>query len=399
MTRRRIVAGGLAGVVGAVCLAMLAAGSAPAARTDACPGPKIRTAAGCQSRAAAARGVQAVVKQFVQQNDLRAALLRIDLRNRTLARVAAGESMVGVPANLRMNLRIGSIAIPYEIDVLLQLQDAGKLSLDEPLSNWLPEIEGSDRITLRMLATATSGLNDWVQENPDFAATFYANVFRQWTSDELLDIALARPRICDPGQCFHYAHTNFIVLAKVIQKVTGKPLPKLLRKRVLRPLGLRHTVISGKPDIPPPVLHAYTSDRGVYEDSTFWSPSWSIAETMIMTSTIGDMIKSAKALGSGALISKAAARERLAPTTATLPPFSDTIYYGLGVIVDDQWLVQNPEMQGYTAIMAYLPSRRISLALTATKGQAAAATTTNFSEELFKSISEYLTPDRQVLFP
>ena len=382
-----------------MCLALLASGSAAAARTDACPGPKIRTAAGCQSRAAAARGVQSVVHKFMRQNDLRAALVRIDLRNRTLARVAAGESMVGVPANPRMNFRIGSIAIPYEIDVLLQLQDAGRLSLDDPLSNWLPEIAGSDRITLRMLGTATSGLPDWVQENPAFATTFYSNIFRQWTSDELLDIALARPRICDPGQCFHYAHTNFILLAKVIQKVTGKPLPKLLRNRVLRPLGLRHTVISGKPDMPSPQLHAYTSDRGPYEDSTFWSPSWTIAETMIMSSTIGDVIRSAKALGTGALISKAAARERLAPTTATLPPFNDKIYYGLGLVIDDQWLVQNPQMNGYTAIQAYLPSRKIAVALTATKGPAAAATTTNFSQELFKSISAYLTPDRQPDFP
>jgi hypothetical protein len=67
--------------------------------------------------------------------------------------------------------------------------------------------------------------------------------------------------------------------------------------------------------------------------------------------------------------------------------------------VDDKWLVQNPAMNGYTAIQAYLPTRRIALALTVTKGQAATATTTNYSQELFKSISEDLTPDPQVLFP
>jgi hypothetical protein len=82
---------------------------------------------------------------------------------------------------------------------------------------------------------------------------------------------------------------------------------------------LRNTAISSLPAIPPPVLHAYTVDRGPYEDSTYWSPSWTIAESMIMTGTIGDVIKSAKALGRGALISKAAERERVAPTTAGLP--------------------------------------------------------------------------------
>jgi CubicO group peptidase (beta-lactamase class C family) len=57
----------------------------------------------------------------------------------------------------------------------------------------------------------------------------------------------------------------------VIQDVTGTPVEKLLRNRILRPLGLRNTRISALPRIPPPVLHAYTADRGPYEDSTFWS--------------------------------------------------------------------------------------------------------------------------------
>jgi hypothetical protein len=117
-----------------------------------------------------------------------------------------------------------------------------------------------------------------------------------------------------------------------------------------------------------------------------------------MTGTIDDVIKSAKALGRGALISKAAARERIAPTTAGLPGFSQSLYYGLGVMIPDTWEIQNPELNGYTAIQAYLPSRRISVALAVTKGERAAATATNYSEELFQTISEYLTPDHPAKF-
>jgi hypothetical protein len=147
------------------------------------------------------------------------------------------------------------------------------------------------------------------------------------------------------------------------------------------------------------VLHAYTSDRGVYEDSTYWSPSWTIAENMIMTATIGDIVKSAKAIGTGALISRRAARERVAPVTARFPGFSRRLYYGLGILVANGWQFQNPEMQGYTAISAYLPSRRIALGLTVTKGKAAAATDTNFSELLFSELTQYLTPGHAVLIP
>jgi D-alanyl-D-alanine carboxypeptidase len=393
------VAGGIA-VAGTICAILLASRPAAAAdRGSPCPDAKIRTASGCTSLAAAGREIRAIVDRSVEDNGLRAALTRVDLGGRTIARVSAGESMAGVPANLRMHFRIGSIAIPYVIDLLLELQDERRLSLDDPVSNWFPELPNAERVTLRMLANSTSGYADWIQENPDFIRVLFADVFRQWQTRELLDIALARPLLCEPGACFHYAHTNFVILGNVIEDVTGRPVAKLIRRRILGPLGLRNTAISGLPGIAPPVLHAYTADRGPYEDSTFWSPSWTIAESMIMTSTIGDVIRSAKALGRGALISKAAARERVAPTTAGFPGFSQDVYYGLGLVILNTWEVQNPELNGYTAIMAYLPSRRISIALAVTNGERAAATGTNYSQQLFQAISEYLTPDHPARFP
>lgn len=384
----------------AICMALPTAAPAAANKTASrCGTGKIRTASGCTSLAAARRHVKKIVNQTLVEQHLRAALVRVDVGDRTLATASPGESMAGVPANLRMHFRIGSIAIPYLIDLVLQLQDQGRLSLDDPVSKWFPHLPNANRVTLRMLASVTSGYPDWIQENPAFINTLYANPFRQWTTQELLNTALARPLICDPGTCFHYAHTNFIILARVVQKITGRSLQTLLRRRVLAPLGLRHTQISSLPRIPEPVLHAYTSDRGPYEDSTYWSPSWTIAEDMIMTGTIGDSIKSAKAIGTGALISRRAARERVAPVTARFPGFSRRLYYGLGIVVANGWQFQNPEMQGYTAISAYLPSRRIAVALTVTKGEIAAATGTNYSELLFSELTEYLTPDHAVVFP
>jgi D-alanyl-D-alanine carboxypeptidase len=384
----------------AICIGLATAtAQAAAASGSRCGARQIRTASGCTSLAAVRRHVHRIVRRTLARQDLRAALLRVDVGNRTLVTAASGESMAGVPASLRMHFRIGSIAIPYLVDLLLQLQDQGRLSLDDPVSKWLPGLPNARRVTLRMLASATSGYPDWIQENPAFSTELFANPFRQWTTHELLDIALARPLICAPGTCFHYAHTNFNLLTEVIRKVTGRPVKTLLRRRILGPLGLRHTEISSLPRIPDPVLHAYTSDRGPYEDSTYWSPSWTIAEDMIMTGTIADAVKSAKAIGTGALISRRAARERVAPVTARFPGFSRRLYYGLGILVANGWQLQNPELQGYTAISAYLPSRRIALALTATKGKAAAATETNYSELLFSELTQYLTPGHAVVVP
>jgi D-alanyl-D-alanine carboxypeptidase len=387
-------------IAAAICVALPASSAGQAADTASrCGAANIRTASGCTSRPAARRHVKEIVKQTVGEQGLRAALVRVDTGDRTLATASPGESMAGVPANLRMHFRLGAIAIPYVIDLVLQLQDKGRLSLDDPVSRWFPDLPNADRVTLRMLASVTAGYPDWIQGNPDFLDTLHADVFRQWTTQELLDIAFGQPLICDPGECFHYAHTDFVILGRVVQAITGKPVGRLLRKRVFGPLRLRHTDISALPKIPAPVLHSYTSERGPYEDSTFWSPSWTIAKDMIATGTIADVIKSAKAVGTGALISRRASRERIAPITAGFPGFSRSLYYGLGINVANTWQFQNPQLNGYTAISAYLPSRKISLALAVTRRAAAAATDTNYSEVLFAQIADYVAPNHPVVLP
>jgi len=394
----------LVALLTAVVTCVVLSGSAWAAddrASSGCPAGKIRTAVGCTGFAEAGQEVKTIVRQTVRDDDLTAALVRIDLRGRTLATASPGESMAGVPATLRMNFRIGAIAIPYVVDLLLQLQDRGKLDLDDPVSRWLPDLPNADRVTLRMLASSTSGYPDWIQGNETFYEAHLADVFRQWTTPELLDAAFAQPLICEPGKCFHYAHTNFSILGKVIHRITGRPVASLLRQRVLDPLRLRHTEISGLPRIPEPVLHTYSADRPeadpIYEDSTYWNPSWGISKSMLMTATIADVIRSAKAMGTGALISRRASRERFAPITAGVPgipgpQFNEDFYYGLGVLVLNSWQFQNPEINGFTAVSAYFPSRKIALAVTATRGPQAATTGVNYSERLFKALSLYLTP-------
>jgi D-alanyl-D-alanine carboxypeptidase len=380
--------------VGVAAAVVVLAATAPADAGQSCSGSQIRTASGCTSLGDAGKRVKQIVRETMAAEGLRAALVRVDVRNRTLVKTSPGVSITGVPANLRMQTRIGSIAIPYVIDILFQLRDAGRLSLDDPLSKYLPGIADADKISLLNLATATSGLPDWIQENPSFLNDLYGNPFQQFTTDEILDIALQRQRICEPGECFHYAHTNFVIIGKVVSKVTGKPLRTLLQKRILRPLGLRETHISALPEMPRPYLNAYTAARGPYEDSTAWTPSWGISSSLTMSSTIGDVVKAAKAMGRGTLLSRRSAKERFAPYTAELPGFNRNLYYGLGVIIENTWAIQNPELNGYTAIQGWLPSKKMAVGLAVTKGpRAAAQTGENYSELLFAELTDYLSPD------
>jgi CubicO group peptidase (beta-lactamase class C family) len=188
------------------------------------------------------------------------------------------------------------------------------------------------------------------------------------------------------------------VLSKVIARVTGRSVASLMRQRIFKPLGLRHTAISTEPAMRGPVLHAYTAQRGPYEDSTYWSPSWTLGAGSVMSSTIGDVALSARALGTGALISPRASRERFAPTTVGMGGFTKHLYFGLGILVVNGWYLQNPQLNGYTGAMAYLPGRKLSIAVVATH-LLGASDELAYAPLLFAKLSAYLSREHTVVVP
>ena len=103
---------------------------------------------------------------------------------------AVGESMTGVPATTGMHFRNGAVAISYVSTLLLKLVDEHKVSLDDKLSKWLPEVPHADRVTLGQLAQMTSGYGDYVIGNTELNDALYADPFRRWTAHELLQYAV-----------------------------------------------------------------------------------------------------------------------------------------------------------------------------------------------------------------
>lgn len=141
-----------------------------------------------------------------------------------------------------------------------------------------------------------------------------------------------------------------------------------------------------------PVLHAFDGERGRYEDSTYWDPSWTLAEGAIMTSNIADILKSAAAIGEGTLVSPQSHAAQIAPETAKFKPWNAAAYYGLGVFVADGWIIQNPSFAGYAATMVYLPAQKLAIAVSVTLKEKASMSG-NLSTDLVKEIAAYLAPE------
>jgi CubicO group peptidase (beta-lactamase class C family) len=366
---------------------------------SACEPGQLLVSSGCVGRRGARRHIEAMVREAMPELGLRATIMRVDTGEQPLVNAGFGNSMKGVPASPKMYFRIGSIAIPYLINVLLQLEDEGKLSLNDKLSKYRPNFPEANEVTLRMLADVTSGYPDWIQGNEPFQKQLLENPFRQWTSNELLHWAFTEPVACAPGTCFHYAHTNFAILSQVIAQVTGESVSKLVRERVLEPLGLDHTQVSRYPAMPGEALHAYTGERGVYEDDTFWSPSWSIGDGTIMASPMADVVRGAREIGRGDLISAHADAERTAPTSVGIPPFTKSIYYGLGITVANGWEFQNPFIDGYTGVSAYLKAQDISVGIVTTQLPQSSANGKANATTLMVRLAEYLSPKHPIELP
>jgi D-alanyl-D-alanine carboxypeptidase len=327
------------------------------------------------------------VEDSLKKYKLNAAMAGVWVDGKRISTVASGESMTGVPVSTDMHFRIGSVAIPYLTTELLKLVDEGKVKLDDKISRWRPDLPHADEITLKMLASATSGYSDYVRD-PKFLAELYKNPFRQWSAEERVKISVSKPLVKPPGAGFVYSHANWVILGDIISKVEKKPLAEVMRNEILKPLGLAQTENPSTAEIADPVLHAFDNERGVFEDSTYWNPSWTLAPGAIMTGTLEDLGKSVTALGEGKLLTPESYKEQITPVSKV----SSTASFALGVFVQKTWLLQNPSFAGYQATVAYLPSKKIAIATVATQGTGNNADD-NSSTAVLISIANHMAPD------
>jgi D-alanyl-D-alanine carboxypeptidase len=341
---------GLTACVVVTCLALTGLVSAPASAAS----PR-------------AADVVAAVRELQQQYSLRAVVIGVWIGRKELVSGAIGNAYPGVRANRRMHFRIGNTTESMTSTLLLQLVDDGKIRLDDPISKWYPSLPRADEITLAMLAGSTSGYFHYVNSDA-FIDAVHAYPFRHWRPDELIQIGTEMPMLFEPGTSWAFSDTNFVILGEILRRVGGKPVAEQIRERILEPLGMRHTAMTTTAETPPPVLHGYTDERGVYEDATYWNPSWA-TYTGNMTSNLADMGRWAQAVGSGTLLSRASYTRMFAPASVGLGPLTSDFHYAMGSAVANGWILGGaPGLMGYTGIVSYLPSKRIRVVVFTTTG-------------------------------
>ena len=222
---------------------------------------------------------------------------------------------------------IGSLTKTFIAALVLRLQEEGRLLLDDPVSKWLPEYPVAKRITVRMLLSHRSGIFDYFS-NPRYESLVFRRPRHHWKVAEIL--ALKGPRYCLPGQCFHYSNTNYVLLGKIIKKVTGVSAAAGIRDRFLFPLGLRNTFFQGEEPIGKLPAEGYLALRNGYRhfaDGSRLRPNTSAATVAnaagAMVASVRDVSDWQDALLSGTVLQPASLAEMLA--------FDKRSGYGLGM--------------------------------------------------------------------
>lgn len=158
---------------------------------------------------------------------------------------SAGQADVesGQPPGPDTQYMVASISKTFTSVLVLALRDAGKLSLDDPVEQHIPESKHAG-VTIRQLLVHVSGM----QREP--AGDVWDNLVFPKTTEELLTSWNEAERIGRPHDRWHYSNLGFSLLGEVVARIEGESWYDVLRARVLEPLGLRRTTLGLAPEGP-----------------------------------------------------------------------------------------------------------------------------------------------------
>ena len=383
--RRVLIVGLVLGATVAGCTSTTD-GAAPSTATSAATTPATGVVTGDDPRA---QQISDIVAKALTELKLATVVFGVWQGDVEIARGAVDAPSVQPATAVDARVRVGQPMEAMLGTVMLQLGAEGKLDLDAPVEQYLPTLVNADRITPRMLANSTGGTPDYVYDE-DFGARVAANPFAGYTFDELLGFAQQKPPWFAPGTTFKYSHTEMAALVEVLEQASGQSLEQLMAERVFAPLGMTASSAHQNNAIEPPMMHAFTSQRGVYEDSTFWDPTWGFNGGM--NASVADLGRWLRALDTGELLSPADATESLSPTATGTAPAPGKPYFAYGSVVSGGWILGNPSLNGYQGFTAQHrdPSLTIVVWSTAAMGN---PETSNASQTISTRIAALLSDD------
>ncbi|OBF30450.1 serine hydrolase domain-containing protein [Mycobacterium sp. ACS4331] len=355
------------------------------------------TAAGCTARAPealnrldAAEFQQAVAKAADGLHVPGALVLLRTPHGTYTAAVGTTQLDLDSPPSPDTHFRIASNTKTMTAALTMLLAQDGALRLDDPISDYVPNVPNGASITLSDLLKMRSGLYCYTND-PKMSARLDADPEKAWTPQQALDIAFAHPPNARPDTEYEYCNTNYALLGLAAERAGRRPLARQFESRLFEPVELSHTSLPAADDtaLPTPYSHGYMYGKTLYAmvdedypaamaaaaesgrlepiDYTHQNPSYATAAGGAI-STANDLATWMRALVTGGVLDPDHQRQWLDSLQPEDPHDPDGKRYGYGIShqrfgPNAAMYYHGGEMPGFNSFMGHDPDNDVTLVI------------------------------------
>ena len=316
------------------------------------------------SEAEIAARVQAVVERIVARPEAVGLSVAVAKSDEIILDRGFGKADLewNLPADETAVFRIGSVTKQFTAAAIMKLAEQGKLSLDDPLSGYVPEFDtGGRTVTIRQLLNHTSGIPSYTSQ-PEFISKYAP---RELSDEELLAIVAGVDFDFEPGEKWNYSNTGYYLLGMVAAKASGKPFEVFLRDEFFEPLGLTRTYYGADRAIVPRRAQGYEYHSGSRQFANDEPISMNVPGAAgAIWSTAGDLVRWQIALTDGRAVSPASYDEMI---RSTAPTGQGDTRYGFGLMLSGEGeglrITHGGGIPGFNSTLSYLPAQGLRTAV------------------------------------
>ena len=270
---------------------------------------------------------------------------------------AYGEGRIGTSATPAMRYAIGSVSKQFTATAILLLAEEGKLSLDDKVARWFPNLTRANEVTIRQLLSMTSGYQDFWPQDYVFTAMQGAT-----TADAILQRWAKQTLDFDPGTAWQYSNTNYTIAGAIVERVAGGPFMEFLKQRIFNRLGMKSVADFDAGPLQQPDAGAYLRNGiGPLREAPKEGPRWLFAAGQLAM-TAHDLATWDLSVITQTILKPASYR---AQQTSTLLANGTSTGYGLGINVSTiggrRRLSHGGAVSGYTTTNQVYPDDRAAI--------------------------------------
>lgn len=144
----------------------------------------------------------------------------------------------GITNTTETKFLVGSVTKQFTAMAVMQLYEKGLLNISDKLSKYIPDFSRGGDITLWNLLTHTSGILDYLNDDPPIIASI---PFEEVGQRHLISLIKTQPLKFEPGSKYSYSNSNYLILGYIVEKVSGLSYGDYLIQNIFEPLGMQNT--------------------------------------------------------------------------------------------------------------------------------------------------------------